>query len=120
MAGHKVRQFWALMPLTDVAPELGDPSPWGTIDSVHAIGQGIVGIGTARHGGLFVPHAQLHAIPQAWQDYAARFTGHAQYFEEDCASALVALSFPDLFAGSQRAALELLPQLDGGNLVGAL
>ena len=114
------RRFWAQMPLTDVTPVLGDPSPWDRIQSITAIGQGIVGIGTAGHGGLFVPHAQLHAIPQAWQDYAARWTGSPQYYEEDCASALVALSFPHLFEGSQRAAQELLPQLDGGNLVGAL
>ena len=105
-------------PLTDSPPKVGHHSPWGVIQCVAPIGdQGITWVSTAGHGGVFVPRLLLDSVPAAHQAYAARWSRSRQWFEEDCAAALVVLAFPHLYTrGDHIAAEDLVRQLDGGNL----
>ena len=75
----------------------GSPTPWGPAQSADHIGEGIVHVTTAGHGGYYVPNAKMCAIPRHAQRYAAQWSGSRNWYEEDCAWAAVALAFPHLF-----------------------
>jgi len=77
-------------------------TPWGTADYITDIGQGVLSVGTPSHGGFHVPKALLHRIPAEGQEYAERWSGSAQWYEEDCAWAYVALALPEFFSDEDR------------------
>ncbi|WP_274630856.1 DUF7007 domain-containing protein [Arvimicrobium flavum] len=69
-------------------------SPWGAIQHVTQIVDGIWRIDTASHGGLKLSDQRLAAMPPAWRSMA--YSGNG-WFEEDCDWGLVALAFPEAF-----------------------
>ncbi len=79
----------------------GMSSPWGTIQDVEVIADGIVYVSTASHGGIWVASELLHRIKEEMQDYAAYWSGSSQWFEEDCAAQCVVVSFPEHFPAEQ-------------------
>lgn len=72
-------------------------TPWGWADHYENLGQGIFNVQTASHGGFFVPLCMLGCIPQAQREWAKKWSGSEQWYEEDCCWACVAVAFPDLF-----------------------
>lgn len=73
-------------------------TPWGESQLIEVLGDGILSVSTASHGGIYVPKALLNRIPLRHQEYAARWSGDLQWYEEDCAWAAVALAFPEKFS----------------------
>ena len=72
-------------------------TPWGLAQSLRAVGEGIIRVDTAGHGGYFVPASLLYRIPAEQQAWAARWSGSEQWYEEDCCWAAVVVAFPELF-----------------------
>lgn len=72
-------------------------TPWGMADHIQDIGLGILLVETPSHGGYYVPATQIGRMSQEAKDYAAKWSGSEQWYEEDCAWAYVALAFPELF-----------------------
>ena len=72
-------------------------TPWGYADQYANLGQGIFQVSTPGHGGIFVPQCMVHCIPQHQREWAAKWSGSEQWYEEDCCWACVALAFPDCF-----------------------
>lgn len=72
-------------------------TPWGESDSVVELSNGIRRVGTPSHGGYWVPAKLVQQIPQRFQDYARKWSGSPQWYEEDCAWACVAVTFPEFF-----------------------
>lgn len=88
-------------------------SPWGPVQTCDELAKGLLAVSTAGHGGIYVPAKQLHRIRPEWRAYAARWSGSEQWYEEDCAWALVALSIPEAFDASARgSALSTLSWLE--------
>ena len=79
----------------------GMSSPWGIVQDVEVIAEGIVYVSTASHGGIWVASELLHRIKKEMQDYAAYWSGSSQWFEEDCAAQCVVVSFPEYFGAEQ-------------------
>lgn len=77
----------------------GTRTPWGPAQYIEPVGPegGVYSVSTASHGGYYVPDVLLSRIPQEARDYAARWSGSHNWYEEDCASAAVVLAFPELF-----------------------
>ncbi len=75
----------------------GIETPWGRSQSVRQLAQGILRVDTAGHGGYFVADELLHLIPKAHRQWAARWSGSENWYEEDCCWAAVCLAFPTLF-----------------------
>jgi len=78
-------------------PSMTDLAPWGRVQSVIDIGQGICFVTTDDHGGYYVPFAMLSAIPAWQQEKAAQYSGSRHWYEEDCCWAFVCMAYPDLF-----------------------
>ncbi|KKL56124.1 hypothetical protein LCGC14_2248510 [marine sediment metagenome] len=76
-------------------------TPWGESDSVEVIAPGIAFYGTPSHGGFHIASNLLGRIRPIWQAYARKWSGSAQWYEEDCAAALVVIEFPEHFTDSQ-------------------
>jgi hypothetical protein len=72
-------------------------TPWGASDSVVELANGIRRVSTPSHGGYWVPAKLLPQIPAAYRAYASKWSGSEQWYEEDCAWACVAVTFPDVF-----------------------
>lgn len=72
-------------------------TPWGKADSVVTLSNGIRRVSTPSHGGYWVPAKLLPLVPAQFQAYAAKWSGSPQWYEEDCAWACVAVTFPDVF-----------------------
>lgn len=72
-------------------------TPWGNSDSVVELSNGIRRVSTPSHGGYWVPAKLLPLIPARFQAYAVKWSGSPQWYEEDCAWACVAVTFPDVF-----------------------
>lgn len=69
-------------------------TPWGAVQTLRIIAEGIVQVSTAGHGGLVLSDERLKAMPERFK---LNVYGGGRYFEEDCEWALVALAFPDAF-----------------------
>jgi hypothetical protein len=76
------------------APRPLTNSPWGLIQQVTQIAEGIWQVSTASHGGLKVSDQRLAAMPA--QQRTTPYS-HDGWFEEDLDWALVAVSFPEAF-----------------------
>lgn len=82
-------------------------TPWGHADIVTPLGScGIRQVHTPGHGGIFVPSELLPMIPVKDREYARRWSGSEQWFEEDCAAALVYDAFPHLIPEGREQAIK--------------
>lgn len=91
--------------MTSTAPTIGTRSPWGEIDSAHTLIDGIVTVGTASHGGMWVSPERRAQMPPPLR------LGRKAWYEEDCETALVAVAFArelDLNADARVAARKLI------------
>ena len=70
-------------------------TPWGRADGCKHITRGIVQYFTPSHGGYHVSAELLKTMPEYLQQDAYTPLG---WFEEDCAWAKVAISFPQYFS----------------------
>lgn len=92
--------------------QVGDATPWGRADQVERISDGIWCADTPSHGGVWVAPALFETMPDALR---TNVYGGRNWFEEDCEWALVALAFPDSFAGSKlRAAIQSIAYYEKG------
>jgi len=95
-------------------------TPWGLSQTVEYISgndtggaTGVLFVTTASHGGYYVPRDQLHKITAERRAYAARWSGSEQWYEEDCAAAIIPVSFLELFDAERvRDAQDYLTKLD--------
>lgn len=69
-------------------------SPWGAVQHITQLAEGIVMIDTASHGGIKVSDDLLAKMPEALR--RTPYSGGG-WFEEDCDWAFVAVCFPDAF-----------------------
>jgi len=72
-------------------PEAPTTCPWGEINDVWRIGDGIYQIDAARHGGIYVSPRRYAEIPDILR--VVSFT-RDQYFEEDASVAAAHVAFP--------------------------
>jgi hypothetical protein len=79
------------------APTVRSSSPWGTIDHVETIAEGVVSVNTPSHGGIWLSAERLKAIKPEWAAYAAKWSGSPQWYEEDVAVCAVMATWPELF-----------------------
>ncbi len=75
-------------------------TPWGFADHYENVGQGIFVCQTPGHGGIFVPDSFLTNIPEAAQEFAARWSGSRNWYEEDCCAPIVVACIPCYFKPS--------------------
>ena len=82
-----------------MTPRKGMPSPWGQVDSIEQIGEGIWWVGTPSHGGLLV---DLDQHPDAASALEGRTCSHrwdrAGWWEEDMDYAYAVLACPAVAA----------------------
>jgi hypothetical protein len=85
---------------TTETPTVVRNSPWGKAQTVKAIADGIWFVTTPSHGGFYVaPHLRADIAPDLQRYAAAWCHGFGPgWFEEDCAAAIVPVSFPHHFA----------------------
>jgi hypothetical protein len=65
-------------------------TPWGPIDELETITEGIDLVSTASHGGYILSEKRQKDMPD-------HLTNHTAYYEEDCEGRFVELAFPDIF-----------------------
>ena len=70
-------------------------TPWGRADSSEEIAPGIVLHSTPSHGGYYVSPERVATMPKPLREFKP-FAG-ANWYEEDCDWAIVALAFPQFF-----------------------
>jgi hypothetical protein len=75
-------------------------TPWGRPNSVRVIAEGIVFYETPSHGGFWLSPERVTTMPPALRDFVP-FAG-ANWYEEDCDWAIVALAFPQFFSTDQQ------------------
>lgn len=77
---------------------VGGQSPWGTIQHVSVIADGIVAVSTAGHGGLRLIGKRLELFRELVPEFEP-WTGRRNlgWFEEDCDWCAVAILWPSLF-----------------------
>lgn len=66
-------------------------TPWGPTQSASILRNGILSVHTTGHGGYKITRAQLSQVDRRWAH-------HGTWFEEDCAWAIVAFHFPEVFS----------------------
>lgn len=86
------------MTLTDEHPfpptyNVSTSTPWGTADAATKYGVGVICYSCPGHGGFHLSAKRNEKVHPAW-----RIAGG--WYEEDCEWAIVALTFPELFAPS--------------------
>ncbi|HAU77263.1 MAG TPA: hypothetical protein DCW88_17565 [Agrobacterium sp.] len=94
-AGHK-RDLAAL---NRVQTRMSASTPWGGSQMAVIYADGVVAHSTAGHGGFHLSadrNSKVHSLLRK----------DTPWYEEDCEWAIVALSFPELFTGYERAAAE--------------
>ena len=75
----------------------GQSSPWGIIQSVTKLGDGVYQVNTPGHGGIILePESARNLLPPYVLKLAHKHRGNF-CFEEDCAVSLVAFYAPQLF-----------------------
>jgi hypothetical protein len=70
-------------------------TPWGLSQSSKEIAPGIIHHETASHGGFYLSPARVAQMPKPLRDFKP-FAG-ANWYEEDCDWAIVAVAFPQFF-----------------------
>lgn len=80
-------------------------TPWGPADHVRTIAEGITRYYTASHGGFGLSAERVAQMPEKYRSIKT-WAGDGWY-EEDCDSALVVLSFPEYFDEENREIAEI-------------
>jgi hypothetical protein len=83
-------------------------TPWGTADSITKLSDGIYAVSTPSHGGLWISQDRLADIPDAAVEFARKWSGSEQWWEEDCAWAFVAVAHPEAFDSDAVAAARMV------------
>lgn len=65
-------------------------TPWGPAQETETCAPGITQVGTATHGGFHLTPPRNAEVHSAWRQ-------HSGWYEEDCESSIVILTFPDVF-----------------------
>ena len=75
----------------------GAATPWGVAQTTCDIAPGIIEVSTVSHGGFYLSPARVAKIRERFPEFTSR--AGAQWYEEDCDCAVVALAhaeeFPD-------------------------
>jgi hypothetical protein len=87
------------MPREERLPKVGGGSPWGTIDDVRLVADGIYNVCTPGHGGYYLDNARLAEFRKLFPKFKP-FAGFP-WFEEDCDWAMVTIAFPQYFHDAQ-------------------
>ncbi len=69
-------------------------TPWGPSQSQRTLGEGVVLVSTAGHGGIHLDADRNRLVHPAWREANG-------WYEEDCDWAIVAVTFPNLFTEEQ-------------------
>ena len=80
--------------------KVGSRSPWGRVDSVSEIAEGIFSVSTSGHGGLKLSREKNAQMPSFMRNDGG-------WYEEDCEWSKVALVFPKAFTNVQVGLAEL-------------
>ncbi len=91
----------------------GTSTPWGPTQCIKTYADGVVSHSTAGHGGFHLSAARNAKVPAAIRDEEG-------WYEEDCAWACVAITFPSLFTNFERRHAERTMQLYYGEVWDAL
>lgn len=81
-------------------------SPWGKVDHVYPIGEGMWFVSTAGHGGIKVSKELNKQIPEYMRKGSFSGQGEKGWYEEDVDWSIVATVFPDRFKHEERQAAE--------------
>ena len=74
---------------------IGTRSPWGPVDHIEPVAPGVVFVSTPGHGGIHLDAERVAGMPRAF--FGASTDRDGVWWEEDCAWALVAITYPDAF-----------------------
>lgn len=86
-------------------------TPWGTAQTAEEIAPGIILYTTASHGGYFLNKNANAKISSVLKNSTLGRQGLKGWYEEDCDSAIVVYTFPELFDEVQyQHAIETLEQ----------
>ena len=80
--------------------KVGTMTPWGAADHVEKLAEGIWWVSTPGHGGIGLSPARALHMPVGFE--TASTDGAGRWYEEDCAWALVAITFPEAFPQEER------------------
>jgi len=72
----------------------GQPCPWGRIETVTKVADGIVSVTTSSHGGLWLSPARQLTLPPTLASFTP-WTGTQEWWEEDADWAVVVLAWPN-------------------------
>jgi hypothetical protein len=76
--------------------------PWGSVQDVYVIADGIEFISTASHGGFRLSDERVAQLPSCMRENGSPYhDGGAKFWEEDCEAAFVVLAFPAFFESRQ-------------------
>jgi hypothetical protein len=89
------------------APEV---TPWGESQDRTVVADGIVFHSTAGHGGFHLSAERLAEMHPALRKRNTRFCP-ANWFEEDCEAALVALAFPQFMEANLDLAAKMVREI---------
>ena len=96
-SGETLRAYMAgSLKYAAAAPASGGRSPWGKIDYVQQMGDGIYIVGTPGHGGVWLSRERLKEMPATLKTRTQFYDG-GPWFEEDCEVARVMVAFPEAF-----------------------
>ena len=92
---------------TEFRPRLNGYSPWGQIDHLSTIADGIVSVVTASHGGIWLSPERRTQLAERSPELLRAVEGRAycakpMWWEEDCEAALVLIAFWDELPAAMR------------------
>jgi len=71
--------------------KVGSASPWGRVQFLHVISEGVVQVSTASHGGIKLDSTRNAQLPRPLRNVGG-------WYEEDCEVAKVIAGLPELFS----------------------
>lgn len=77
-------------------PTKGGDSPWGTIQDVEVLEDGVLFCSTAGHGGVWLSPEKLAKVRRALLAPSDFYKAGSPWFEEDCEILRVYCAFPHL------------------------
>lgn len=89
-------------------PKKGGPSPWGVIDGIEVLEEGILFVSTPSHGGAWLSPENLAKMRPALKTPSSFYHAGSPWFEEDCEILRVVIAFPHLFKTPLSQAQEML------------
>ena len=89
-------------------PMKGDNSPWGAIQDIEVLEDGVLFCSTASHGGVWLAPGKLAKMRPALLAPSDFYKAGSPWFEEDCEILRVVCAFPHLFKTPYAVAFESL------------